>query len=254
MVATFGRWSMDDIRAAADIAKEKSVRVRLEADGAISVFALDLSNSPCMFSERPSIAQSDWRSMSLVDAVTAYRKSGRSIRFFDKVLSHFQGKTLGAIDNTAMAAAASAIYHGRAPATIRRQLYVPVNAVINFVKDRKLRAPKGVGQRTLFMRPDEVERLLQAALRQPSPFLLPLITFLIGQGARMGETLALRGCDVNLAARYAILRNTKNKQERTIALIPRVVAALSRLPTIGELRHERSECAPSRQRMHRCVN
>lgn len=179
-------------------------------------------------------APTDWRDITFADAMTAYLDNGRDTRFLDRLLEHFQETLLGDIDNASMSRAANAIYPDRAAATIRRQLYVPVKAIINFVKDDKLRAPKGGGQRTVFMRPEEVEKLIQATLKQPSPFLAPLVTFLIGQGARMGETLALRGNDVNLSARYAILRDTKNKQERTITLVPRVVAALSLLPTIGE--------------------
>lgn len=180
------------------------------------------------------VAVSDWRDVSFAEAMTAYLDNGRDSRFLDRILEHFQEMRLGAIDNAAMSRAANAIYPGRAPATIRRQLYVPINAIINFMKDDKLRAPKGGGQRTIFMLPEEVEKLIQAALTQPSPYLAPLITFLIGQGARMGETLAMKGIDVNLDARYAILRDTKNGHERTITLIPRVVAALSLLPTIRE--------------------
>lgn len=37
MVQMFGRWSEDDLRAAADIAKEKGVGIRLQADGSISI-------------------------------------------------------------------------------------------------------------------------------------------------------------------------------------------------------------------------
>lgn len=175
----------------------------------------------------------DWRDMTFASAMVAYIDSGRDARFLDRLLDHFTDIPLGDIDNATMARAANAIYPGRKPATIRRQLYVPITAIINFVKDDKLRAPKGGGQRTLFLTPEEAELLIRAAVTQPSPFLAPLITFLIGQGARMGEALAMQASDVNLSARYAILRDTKNGEERTITLIPRVVAALSRLPTIG---------------------
>ena len=33
----FGRWSGDELRAAADIAKEKGVGIRLQVDGSISI-------------------------------------------------------------------------------------------------------------------------------------------------------------------------------------------------------------------------
>lgn len=37
MVQIFGRWSAEELRAAADIAKEKGVGIRLQADGSISI-------------------------------------------------------------------------------------------------------------------------------------------------------------------------------------------------------------------------
>lgn len=176
----------------------------------------------------------DWREMSFAAAVSAYVDSGRDDRFLVRLLDHFEATPLGQINNAVMARASNALYPGRAPATVRRQLYVPVTAVINFVKDDKLRAPAGGGQRTVFLTPEQAEALVRAATSQPSPYLAPLMTFLLGQGCRMGETIRLDGEDVNLSARYAILRDTKNSEDRTITLIPRVVAALSRLPTIGK--------------------
>lgn len=176
-----------------------------------------------------------WRDMSFARAMTAYIDSGKDARFLDRVLEHFQETPIAEIDNAAMSRAANMIYPGRSPATIRRQLYVPVNAIINFVKDEKLRAPKGGGARTMFVMPDLADRIIQASTTQPSPWLPALITFLFGQGARAGETFAIDGRDdIDLAGRWAMLRDTKNGHERRVTLQPRVVAALSRLPNIGE--------------------
>lgn len=184
------------------------------------------------FYTRPNCT--DWREMSFAAAVSAYIDAGRDERFLTKILDHFEETPLGQIDNATMARASNALYPGRAPATIRRQLYAPVSAIINFVKDDRLRAPAGGGKRTVFLTPEQAESLVRAATGQPSPFLAPLMTFLLGQGCRMGETLRLDGTDVNLSARYAVLRDTKNSEDRTITLIPRVVAALSLLPTVGK--------------------
>lgn len=177
----------------------------------------------------------DWRGMSFAEAMTAYLDGGGSPRFLDRILEHFQEKSLGEIDNVAMARAANAIYPGRAPATIRRHLYVPVSAIINFVKDDKLRAPKGGGARTMFVMPSLADAIIQAALTQPSPWLAALITFWFGQGTRAGETFAIDGRDdIDLSGRWAMLRDPKNSHERRVTLQPRVVAALSLLPNIGK--------------------
>ena len=189
---------------------------------------------PAIIAEYSDPAPADWREMHFAVAVNAYLSSGKDGRFLPRLLDRFAETPLGQIDNAAMARAANALYPGAAPATIRRQLYVPVSAIINFVKDDKLRAPKGGGQRTVFLTPEQAESLIRAATSQPSPYLAPLMTFLLGQGCRMGETIRLDGTDVSLSARYAVLRDTKNSEDRTITLIPRVVAALSRLPTIGK--------------------
>ncbi|MCO5144603.1 MAG: tyrosine-type recombinase/integrase [Aquamicrobium sp.] len=180
-------------------------------------------------------ASHDWRDMTFARAMTAYLDNGRDPRFLDRLLEHFQDIALGDIDNAAMSRAANSIYPGRAAATIRRQLYVPVNAIINFVKDEKLRAPKGGGARTMFVMPALADKIIQASTAQPSPWLPALITFLFGQGARAGETFAIDGRDdIDLAGRWAMLRDTKNSHERRVTLQPRVIAALSLLPNIGE--------------------
>lgn len=177
----------------------------------------------------------DWREATFLAGVTAYLDNGRDGRFLDKLVEHFQGITLGNIDNAAMARAANALYPGRTPATVRRQLYVPVNAIINFMKDEKLRAPKGGGARTMFVMPALADKIIQAATTQPSPWLPALITFLFGQGSRAGETFAIDGRDdVDLSGKWAMLRDPKNGHERRVTLQPRVIAALSQLPNIGE--------------------
>lgn len=178
---------------------------------------------------------SDWRDVPFADAMLAYIDNGRDSRFLAKLLEHFQEMRLGDIDNAAMSRAANSVYSGRAPATVRRQLYVPVNAIINFIKDDKLRAPKGGGARTMFVMPALADRIIQAATTQPSPWLPALITFLFGQGSRAGETFAIDGRDdIDLSGKWAMLRDPKNGHERRVTLQPRVVAALSQLPNIGE--------------------
>lgn len=184
---------------------------------------------------RAARAPASWRDMPFAAALSAYLDHGRDARFLDRILEHFHDMPCGAIDNVAMARAANALYPGRAPATIRRQLYTPVSAVLNFVKDDRLRAPKGGGSRTMFVMPALADAVIRAATCQPSPWLPALITFWFGQGTRAGETFAIDGRnDIDLAGRWAMLRDPKNGHERRVTLQPRVVAALSVLPNIGQ--------------------
>lgn len=178
---------------------------------------------------------SDWRDVTFARAMTAYIDNGHDVRFLGKLLEHFQETRLGDIDNAMMSRAANSLYSGRAPSTVRRQLYVPVSAIINLMKDDKLRAPKGGGARTMFVMPALAESIIHAATAQPSPWLPALITFLFGQGSRAGETFAIDGRDdIDLAGRWAMLRDPKNGHERRVTLQPRVVASLALLPNIGE--------------------
>lgn len=89
-----------------------------------------------------------------------------------------------------------------------------------------LETPRGAPGRTLFLLPDEAERLIAAA----APHLRPLLVFLIGTGARMAEALELEWRDVDLAGARAILWRTKTGRRRDVALQPRVIETLATLP------------------------
>ena len=99
---------------------------------------------------------------------------------------------------------------------------------------REIGAYRQIG-RAMFFLPDMADRIIHASTAQPSLWLPALVTFLFGQGSRAGETFGIDGRDdIDLAGRWVILRDTKNGHERRVSLQPRVVAALSLLPNIGE--------------------
>lgn len=185
--------------------------------------------------EPPKVKRSErWETMSFAAAMTAYVDHGKPTRFLDKLLDYFLVTPLEDIDNAMMTKAAKALYPHAQPATIRRQLYVPVNAIIEFVKDDKLRAPKGEGRRTDFITPEQAEALITATRSNRNPYLPAMVIFLLGQGVRTSELFSLDNSDLNLNAQYAIVREPKNGNERTLKLIPRVIRELSNLPTIGQ--------------------
>lgn len=122
--------------------------------------------------------------------------------------------------------------------TRRRQFHGPVIAVLKTsgIK-RSWDRPSDGEKRTHFMLPDQAIALVEkiSASRYPNPWAPALATFLFGQGSRVGETLAIDGkSDISLEHKYAMLRDTKNGKERMVNLCPRVIAACSILPNIGQ--------------------
>lgn len=172
-------------------------------------------------------------------AAKLYREAKPNARFLGPLERFFASALVSDITNAEMRRAANALYPKASPATIRRQLYTPMKAILNNAAEEdlcaapRLKSPVGGNRRTEFFTPAQADDLITALAGEMNGFLAPLVTFLIGQGCRMGETLVLEGTDVHLDSRMAILRDTKNGEERRVTLIPRVVAALSTLPTLG---------------------
>ena len=123
-------------------------------------------------------------------------------------------------------------------ATRRRQFHGPVISVLhgNGIRttfDRPADSPK----RTNFLRPDQAAAVISRIenSRYPNPWTPAFVTFLFGQGSRVGETLKIDGRDdISLQDKYVILRDTKNGRERMLNLCPKVCSALSHIPNLGK--------------------
>lgn len=121
-----------------------------------------------------------------------------------------------------------------APATAAREIITPLRAILAFAARRKwcdapsLDAPRATPGRTAFLLPAQFEALRDAA----APHLRPLLAFLIGTGARLGEALALEWDAVDLAGGRVRFHadQTKAGKAYTKALPPAVVVALAGLP------------------------
>lgn len=172
-------------------------------------------------------------------ALKLYKEVKPNARFLEPLERFFGDALVSDINNAEMRRAANALYPKASPATIRRQLYTPMKAILNLAAEEdlcaapRLKSPAGGAKRTIFFTPDQADAVITALTSDENGYLAPMATFMFGQGVRMGEALTLDGTDVHLEHRIAILRNTKNGEERRVTLIPRVVAALSTLPTLG---------------------
>ncbi|MFD1509475.1 hypothetical protein [Lacimonas salitolerans] len=142
------------------------------------------------------------------EASELYIEGGGEARFLPRIVGHFGKNTrCNEIDEIVIARAARALYPLAKPETVRRQLRVPIKAVLNFAAgNRRERLPDT--RRTRWLTPEEAERLLGAAadpeaadLRDPNFEMLRKIAFMLCTGAGPGETMGLDAKHWNPATR-----------------------------------------------------
>ena len=188
-----------------------------------------------------------------------YLKAGGDDRFLTKPLNTFEHWPVTEIAQADIDGRGRETYPEAAPSTLRRQWHGPIATVLKYHNpERIVRRPKPGGRRTHFFTPPQAEAVIRhaAGAARRHRFGAALITFLIGQGARVSEALALDGKrDLFLDYGFAVLRDPKNGEERQITLIPRVVAALSGLPTVGAPGpvFRRADGRPYAERRHRGI-
>jgi integrase len=135
----------------------------------------------------------------------------------------------------------------RAPATVNRYLATLRHAFRVGMLDWEwasrnpcekiaLSEPKG---RDRHLTNDEIGRLLDATAASDHPHLHPAVLIALTTGARRGEVFGLRWRDIDLSKGRAILHKTKNRDKRTLALVPEVVDALRALQKVRVIDDDR---------------
>jgi integrase len=82
--------------------------------------------------------------------------------------------------------------------------------------------------RVRYLSDDERDRLLDACKESVWPRLFLLVLMGLTTGARRGELLALRWCDINSDRAEAVLDDTKNGDRRILVLLPQVLTEMQR--------------------------
>ncbi|MGC5748458.1 tyrosine-type recombinase/integrase [Gluconobacter sp. NFX36] len=176
--------------------------------------------------------------VTFAHAVTAYLeaepRSDATKAYLLRLLDHFGTIRLSDIDQTSLDQAYRHILRDGAEAssaTKVRSVLTPLRSVLEFAAIRKwcdrpaFDKPRIPTNRTIYLRPEQVTRLIECA----APHLRPLLVFLFGTGARMSEALELDWSSVDLRGQRAVVWQ-KQGNERHIDLPARVCAALAALP------------------------
>lgn len=90
------------------------------------------------------------------------------------------------------------------------------------------RMPEGKG-RVRYLSEKERERLLKACQKSDHPHLYAIVLIALTTGARRAEILNLMWRDVDLKSGRAVLNDTKNKERRSLVLVPPIIVELQRI-------------------------
>lgn len=114
--------------------------------------------------------------------------------------------------------------------------YPVPNAVLELPASERRTAGKSRDRRLTL----NEEKFLRVELeKSPDPAMLPMFDLALETAARFGELLSLLRSDVDLKARVAWLRDTKNGHDRPLLLSSRAVAALEQLLALPVRRLDR---------------
>lgn len=220
---------------------DKRVRKRLPIEGRSMEKAAKKLAAEIYRAAWKEDAKTGGRKNTFAEAARLYIQNGGEERFMEKIVNHLGPKvTVDEIDDLEIARIGEAIYPAASPDTVRRQVRVPIKAVLNFA-DGKRRVKLNDNKRARWLTPAELERLLLAAsdpagigLRDPNRETLRKIAFMVGTGAGPGETMSLTVSGWNPSTREWWLPGTKSVfRHRYVRLPLRTLDLIQPIPQEG---------------------
>jgi integrase len=171
---------------------------------------------------------------TFIGAAVSYLEAGGERTYLKPIIAKIGAMPLAKIDQVMIERTARALYPDASPATLNRQAFTPIAAVLNhaakrgFCARRIIERPIQPKARVRWLTFEEAERLIDAC----SIHLRPLVVFLFGTGARLSEALYLDWREVDLKTAHVTFLDTKNGEHRGVPLHDRVLA------TLRGLRHQ----------------
>lgn len=183
--------------------------------------------------------------LTFAQAARMYRAAGKSPRFLDKVEAHFGSTLVIDISEGSIHTMAKELYPTATGASLNRMAVAIAQAVINHAAKSKLCSRITVERYKIDAKVKDPATLewVERFREHGAPHVGALALFMYLTGARIGEALALKWSDVDLKARTALIRETKQSKERLSHLPAPLVVALANLtpvPDRGVFGYERS--------------
>lgn len=177
------------------------------------------------------------REHTFADAALAYLKAGGESAFLSPIIEltgehAIRDKPLSDIDQVAIDNVAKALYPTGAPATLNRQVYTPISAVLKRAGiERKIKRPKGWrgSKATSWLDPDPAFKVIAEAYKLEPEFGVFCLTLLY-TGMRLSDPLHAKVRDLRINQALLYVPDTKNGEPRPVHLPPIVVEALKALP------------------------
>ena len=164
-------------------------------------------------------------------AAILYRDAEKPTRFLAKIEDHWKDTPVRGITPGAIKQSAITLYPKGAPATRNRQVIVPTQAIINHAASMELCGHIKVERFKVSAKKKAPATMewIEAFAANASPHLGALAWFMFLTGARITESLHMQWQDVDLSRARAIIRKTKNGDERDVHLPSVLVAAIANI-------------------------
>ena len=168
---------------------------------------------------------------TFVAAAVSYLEIGGERLYLKPIIARLGSVPLAKIDQALIEQTARALYPTASPATLNRQAFTPIAAVLNHA------AKRGLCAHRVIERPAQAQgaralahvRGSGAAGRRLLAAPAALVLFLLGTGARTSEALYLDWREVDLAGAHVTFLDTKNGEHRGVPLHARLVVELRAL-------------------------
>jgi len=165
--------------------------------------------------------------LSFAEAVNDYLNAGGEDRFLSPIVTYFGTALTADIDQRAIDKAARALYPRAKPATLIRQVYTPISAVLRYSGINIIvKRPTVQKTQPRFAEHEEIDQLIAHCNER----LAALIVTMHYTGRRTSEMINLTWDQVDLTKRTFHIPKTKNGDPIDVPMSDRVFLALANLP------------------------